>query len=177
MYYTNEPFQTQSHMSSKKRRRLNSDETKILQTIFEQNSKPDAMLRGALADRLGMTARNIQIWFQNRRAKTKKLKKDNVSDEESNSPTTAAEFASIFTQEFSPTEDSVVKSKAILPKVYYPSEVHAICPQPEQKEQKPATAQTPAGLNPNSKSFELSMDLFNEVQCNEFDFLNFLEDC
>ena len=179
-----EAYPMQHQMNSKKRRRLNSDETKILQAVFERNPKPDAMLRAALADRLGMTARNIQIWFQNKRAKTKKVKKDSGSEDELTSPTTATDFGSVFTQEYSPTEDSTVKSKAILPKVYFPPETQSqmiyakTSPQIEIRKQSiPSMPQTPAGLKPATKSFEQSLEMFNEVQCNDFDFLGFLEDC
>ena len=183
MYFMTEAYPMQHQMNSKKRRRLNSEETKILQAVFERNPKPDAMLRAALADRLGMTARNIQIWFQNKRAKTKKVRKDSGSEDELTSPTTATntDFGSVFTQEYSPTEDSVVKSKAILPKVYYPTESQLLYAQSKRidyaKQPKPTMPQTPAGLKPTTKSFEQSLDMFNEVTCNDFDFLNFLEDC
>ncbi len=189
----NDSYPMQHQLNSKKRRRLNSEETKILQAVFERNPKPDAMLRAALADRLGMTARNIQIWFQNKRAKTKKTKRDG-SDDESCSPTTATEFNSVSMQEVSPTEDSTVKSKAILPKVYYPpSDVQQMMFSHRNSidmsastaslnsmvQQVPISSQVEA-IEPvlqKSASFEQSLDMFNEVTCNDFDFLNFLEDC
>jgi hypothetical protein len=56
----------------KRRRRLGSDETSVLMETFETNPKPNATIRDALAKRLNMTPRAIQIWFQNRRAKMKR---------------------------------------------------------------------------------------------------------
>jgi len=59
----------------KRRRRLTSDETRQLNYVFQnRTTKPDAALRQQLADELGMTARAVQVWFQNRRAKVKREK-------------------------------------------------------------------------------------------------------
>eukprot|EP00834_Sanchytrium_tribonematis_P002248 NODE_65_length_25825_cov_1.353844.p15 type:complete len:175 gc:universal NODE_65_length_25825_cov_1.353844:5650-5126(-) len=172
MYFMNE-YPMQSQNNSKKRRRLNSEETKILQAVFERNPKPDAMLRAALADRLGMTARNIQIWFQNKRAKTKKVKKDG-SDDELASPTAGNDFSQVFShQEVSPTEDSIVKSKKLLPKMYY---VEPLYSQSQQVEFN-STPFAPINLPISDSLAEQSLDIFGEVSTNDFDFLNFLEEC
>ncbi|PLW17377.1 hypothetical protein PCANC_14087 [Puccinia coronata f. sp. avenae] len=64
-----DPFQI------KHRRRTTPAQLNILETQFQLNSKPDVALRKQLADRLDMTPREVQVWFQNRRAKTKKLEK------------------------------------------------------------------------------------------------------
>lgn len=57
----------------KRRRRLTVDETQRLNHIFQhRTTKPDSLLRQQLADELGMTARAVQVWFQNRRAKMKR---------------------------------------------------------------------------------------------------------
>ncbi len=58
--------------NKKKRKRLRAEETRILLQVFEQNPRPDAMVRNWLASCLCMTPRSIQIWFQNRRAKIKR---------------------------------------------------------------------------------------------------------
>ncbi|KAK4048181.1 hypothetical protein OIV83_004886 [Microbotryomycetes sp. JL201] len=63
-----DPFRT------KQRRRTTTEQLKILETHFDRNHKPDINLRKALAERLDMTPREIQVWFQNRRAKIKKLR-------------------------------------------------------------------------------------------------------
>lgn len=56
----------------KRRRRLTSHEASLLQQVFEACPRPTAAVRDKLADRLGMSKRCIQIWFQNRRAKQKR---------------------------------------------------------------------------------------------------------
>ncbi|SAM04228.1 hypothetical protein [Absidia glauca] len=55
----------------KHRRRISSDQCSILETEYLINTKPNATKRHQLADRLGMTPRTVQIWFQNKRAKAK----------------------------------------------------------------------------------------------------------
>ncbi|KAL1916410.1 uncharacterized protein VTP21DRAFT_5601 [Calcarisporiella thermophila] len=61
-----DPFQI------KHRRRASKSQLRILEQSFGENPKPNAAVRRALAQRLDMTCRNVQIWFQNRRAKAKK---------------------------------------------------------------------------------------------------------
>lgn len=55
----------------KHRRRTSRDQFQVLESSFQENSKPNATVRRALAQRLGMTPRAVQVWFQNRRAKLK----------------------------------------------------------------------------------------------------------
>lgn len=64
-----DPFQI------KHRRRTTPAQLNVLEAQFESNSKPDVVLRKQLAEQLDMTPREVQVWFQNRRAKTKKLEK------------------------------------------------------------------------------------------------------
>ncbi|TYJ51403.1 hypothetical protein B9479_008025 [Cryptococcus floricola] len=59
----------------KHRRRTTPDQLKVLEFWFEINPKPDNQLREQLAAQLGMTKRNVQVWFQNRRAKVKGIAK------------------------------------------------------------------------------------------------------
>lgn len=58
-------------MPKKKRVRTSSSQLSILQEAFQQDPMPNAATRTALAERLGMTSRAVQVWFQNRRAKMK----------------------------------------------------------------------------------------------------------
>ncbi|BGP25397.1 proteophosphoglycan 5 [Rhodotorula toruloides] len=58
----------------KHRRRTSAQQLKVLEHHFEFNPKPDLALRKALSEQLDMTPREVQVWFQNRRAKVKKLK-------------------------------------------------------------------------------------------------------
>src|ERR1700733_4093383 len=55
----------------KHRRRTTKSQFRLLETSFQENSKPTATSRRALASKLGMTPRAVQVWFQNRRAKVK----------------------------------------------------------------------------------------------------------
>lgn len=57
----------------KHRKRTSKIQLMVLEKTFETNIKPDANLRKALGEQLGMTPRAVQVWFQNRRAKIKKL--------------------------------------------------------------------------------------------------------
>ncbi|KAJ7128437.1 Homeodomain-like protein, partial [Mycena epipterygia] len=56
----------------KHRKRTTTTQLKILEGIFMRETKPNAALRIYLAEQLNMTARDVQVWFQNRRAKKKK---------------------------------------------------------------------------------------------------------
>ncbi|GAA5970026.1 hypothetical protein JCM11641_000238 [Rhodosporidiobolus odoratus] len=56
----------------KRRRRTTPAEFAILETEFRLNPRPTPIQRGLLADRLGMTFRAVQVWYQNRRQKEKK---------------------------------------------------------------------------------------------------------
>ena len=56
----------------KKRRRLNSQEASMLNSIFEKCPKPTKTVKEMIAKKLNMSMRCIQIWFQNRRAKARK---------------------------------------------------------------------------------------------------------
>ncbi|KIM40240.1 hypothetical protein M413DRAFT_413744 [Hebeloma cylindrosporum] len=55
----------------KHRKRTTSAQLKVLEAIFKKDTKPNANLRNELAQELDMTARGVQVWFQNRRAKEK----------------------------------------------------------------------------------------------------------
>lgn len=58
----------------KPRKRTSKEQLEVLEKTFETNVKPDATLRKALATKLGMTPRSVQVWFQNKRAKVKNEK-------------------------------------------------------------------------------------------------------
>ncbi|KAF9121065.1 hypothetical protein BGW39_010868 [Mortierella sp. 14UC] len=56
----------------KRRRRTNREELEILEDAFSKNLLPDAATRQELGERLGMSVRAVQIWFQNRRQTLRK---------------------------------------------------------------------------------------------------------
>lgn len=55
------------------RKKTTKTQLQILENTFSTNVRPDARMRRMLAEQLNMTPRSIQVWFQNRRAKEKKL--------------------------------------------------------------------------------------------------------
>lgn len=59
----------------KHRKRTSSDQAKVLEGVFDRNTKPDSSMRQRLAKELDMTPRGVQVWFQNRRAKEKLIGK------------------------------------------------------------------------------------------------------
>lgn len=57
----------------KKRQRTSPDQLSVLEQIFETDKMPNQQKRLKLAEQLGMSSRRIQIWFQNKRAKVKRV--------------------------------------------------------------------------------------------------------
>lgn len=55
----------------KHRRRTTKAQYNVLEEAYQENNKPSAAARKVIANKLGMTARAVQVWFQNRRAKDK----------------------------------------------------------------------------------------------------------
>ncbi|GJJ06328.1 hypothetical protein Clacol_000519 [Clathrus columnatus] len=72
----------------KHRRRTTPEQLKVLEETFKTDPKPNPALRKQLSLRLGMTPRVLQVWFQNRRMKVKRLVKKQT-DQNSNSFTEA----------------------------------------------------------------------------------------
>ncbi|KAJ1885112.1 Short stature homeobox protein 2, partial [Kickxella alabastrina] len=60
-----------SKSSHRKRARATSEQVSVLESVFLVNRSPASRLREDLATRLGMAPRQVQVWFQNRRAKEK----------------------------------------------------------------------------------------------------------
>ncbi|GAA5931679.1 homeobox domain-containing protein [Sporobolomyces koalae] len=56
----------------KRRRRTTPTELAILEDEYRKKQRPDQPERAKIAQRLGMTNRAIQVWYQNRRQKDKK---------------------------------------------------------------------------------------------------------
>ncbi|KAL4074227.1 hypothetical protein J3A83DRAFT_2701344 [Scleroderma citrinum] len=59
----------------KHRKRTSRAQLKVLEEVFRKDTKPNAALRKKLAAELDMGPRAVQVWFQNRRAKDKQLRK------------------------------------------------------------------------------------------------------
>jgi hypothetical protein len=69
--HSHKPYPTQT--ATRKRTHLKPSQVAVLQESFVTNTLPDATIRSQLALELGVTERTVQIWFQNRRAKARKL--------------------------------------------------------------------------------------------------------
>ncbi|KAI9287875.1 homeobox domain-containing protein, partial [Umbelopsis sp. AD052] len=53
------------------RRRTTKEQYHILEASYVENPKPTSNTRRKLSSQLNMTTRGVQVWFQNRRAKSK----------------------------------------------------------------------------------------------------------
>ncbi|PIC15091.1 hypothetical protein B9Z55_022201 [Caenorhabditis nigoni] len=74
--------QSEIHRKTPKRPRtiLNAQQRRQFKTAFERSSKPSRKVREQLANETGLSVRVVQVWFQNQRAKIKKMnKKDSDS--------------------------------------------------------------------------------------------------
>ncbi|CCD62868.1 LIM/homeobox protein lim-6 [Caenorhabditis elegans] len=77
-----EVVRSEIHRKTPKRPRtiLNAQQRRQFKTAFERSSKPSRKVREQLANETGLSVRVVQVWFQNQRAKIKKLnKKDSDS--------------------------------------------------------------------------------------------------
>ncbi|KAJ1999528.1 hypothetical protein GGI04_004535 [Coemansia thaxteri] len=57
-----------------KRKRITPEQLKELTAVFESTDTPTHDIREVLSKKLGMTNREVQVWFQNRRAKYNRLR-------------------------------------------------------------------------------------------------------
>ncbi|TFY74150.1 hypothetical protein EWM64_g9862 [Hericium alpestre] len=67
-------FQNYIPGAVKTRKRTSPSQLRVLEDIFTRDKKPASSLRQELANQLDMTQREVQVWFQNRRAKDKKIR-------------------------------------------------------------------------------------------------------
>ncbi|CAN8274792.1 unnamed protein product [Cochlearia groenlandica] len=64
----------------RKKLRLTKDQSLVLEDTFKEHNTLNQKQKLALANKLGLTARQVEVWFQNRRARTK-LKQTEVDCE------------------------------------------------------------------------------------------------
>jgi regulatory protein PHO2 len=67
--------QQQRAVESQKRTRASGEVLALLITEFNKNQNPNADSRKRISDQTGMPERSVRIWFQNRRAKSRKMEK------------------------------------------------------------------------------------------------------
>lgn len=67
--------QNMSRSGSRKRRRTSPDQLQFLETLYMSTPTPALSERIEVGRKVGMTPREVQIWFQNRRAKTRQMEK------------------------------------------------------------------------------------------------------
>ncbi|KAI8996818.1 homeobox domain-containing protein [Pilobolus umbonatus] len=67
-----------------KRKRISPEQLSALTELFQQTDTPSHDLREKLAKKLEMTNREVQVWFQNRRAKTNRLRLQEKQEGEKN---------------------------------------------------------------------------------------------
>ncbi|KAI8364023.1 hypothetical protein EDC96DRAFT_511613 [Choanephora cucurbitarum] len=71
---------------TRKRTHLKPSQVALLQESFDNNPLPDASVRSKLARELSVSERTIQIWFQNRRAKARKVDVASSSQKDTSKP-------------------------------------------------------------------------------------------
>ncbi|GAB7323532.1 hypothetical protein MBLNU13_g07040t1 [Cladosporium sp. NU13] len=71
------PAELRAHKRKMKRFRLTHNQTRFLMSEFARQAHPDAAHRERLSREIpGLSPRQVQVWFQNRRAKLKRLSTD-----------------------------------------------------------------------------------------------------
>ncbi|KAI0057990.1 hypothetical protein BV25DRAFT_1919692 [Artomyces pyxidatus] len=96
----------------KTRKRTSPAQLKRLEGIFVDDKKPNGPLRTRLADELGMSPREVQVWFQNRRAKEKKGSTARPEPSTSSTPDGHVESAS---EPTSPAPSSIAADSPVKP--------------------------------------------------------------
>lgn len=56
---------------SNNKKRFSDEQIKSLEFMFEAESRPESRMKQRLADELGLQPRQVAIWFQNKRARSK----------------------------------------------------------------------------------------------------------
>lgn len=64
----------------RKRTKLSENQLSILEEAYTMNHHPSLEMRQSMASKIGIPAKNVQIWFQNRRAKDKSIKEHLLSE-------------------------------------------------------------------------------------------------
>lgn len=66
--------------SKRKRTKLSAEQLSILEDSYRMNHHPSTEIKEAMALQIGIPVKNVQIWFQNRRAKDKSMKETMINE-------------------------------------------------------------------------------------------------
>ncbi|OBZ68043.1 Homeobox protein HD-10 [Grifola frondosa] len=116
----------------KHRKRTTRAQLKVLESVYKYDTKPNASLRKKLAAELDMTPRGVQVWFQNRRAKTKQQLKKAEAAKRASSPSKLDDTAA----PPSPSPDAEADADS-------PSPDDAASPLPPASDTSPSTSPLP----------------------------------
>ncbi|KAH8921714.1 homeobox-domain-containing protein, partial [Atractiella rhizophila] len=128
------PGALNSDGSKPKRKRITPEQLEVLTELFEQTDTPSFEIRESLAGRLSMTNREVQVWFQNRRAKMNRLRAQGHPVPASNNPEKAAALAGVQNVQASNSKSGPKFRKVVSPKdgkVARPSPIHHQSPPSE----------------------------------------------
>ncbi|KAK9372879.1 uncharacterized protein V1513DRAFT_450796 [Lipomyces chichibuensis] len=88
-YPLHEPEIDNPPLARRKRRRTSPNELQILYSEFKRCAKPPRVARIAIAERVGMTEKAVQIWFQNRRQSSRRAAQQNANADSNASSATS----------------------------------------------------------------------------------------
>ncbi|XP_048193696.1 homeobox protein NOBOX [Perognathus longimembris pacificus] len=90
------PPEVTCQVRKKTRTLYRSDQLEELERVFQEDHYPDGDKRQEIAQTVGVTSQRIMVWFQNRRAKWRKVEKQNGKEKEENlaAPTPASSHCS-----------------------------------------------------------------------------------
>ncbi|KAI7899692.1 uncharacterized protein BX663DRAFT_477965 [Cokeromyces recurvatus] len=109
----------------KHRRRTSRAQFKVLEKTFLDNPKPSAPMRRWLAQKLAMSPRGVQVWFQNRRAKEKNKKSKRQSPELLSNPYSMQYTSSPLLSPCACSDCSILSATPISRTLSYPSFYHS----------------------------------------------------
>ncbi|KAK9457707.1 hypothetical protein V1511DRAFT_486292 [Dipodascopsis uninucleata] len=112
-YPLREPEIDNPPLARRKRRRTSPNELRILHTEFKRCPKPPRHVRQEIAERVGMSEKAVQIWFQNRRQSCRRAAQANPASiqQSFSSSTTSSPEASPLESEFDITRQLEPKKR------------------------------------------------------------------
>ncbi|KAM0755770.1 hypothetical protein T439DRAFT_320480 [Meredithblackwellia eburnea MCA 4105] len=149
-----------------KRKRITPEQLEALTGLFEQTDSPSFDVRESMGARLGMSNREVQVWFQNRRAKMNRMKVAQAQEEESKvakaSTPVASGSQSTFTSTYPPKRDvdkraswpqaSTRSSSSVTPPVKMETQISSFrIPNPQSSQpQHPHFYSIPSAFSPSA---------------------------